>query len=62
MIAEKTMYVFVPELGYSEFEQNPNPWGRGDRCPKEEPAQQKTSAFIAKVLFPSSQSQTESAK
>ena len=62
LIAEKTMYVFVPELGYSKFEQNPNPWGRGVRCPKEDPAQQETSAFIAKVLFPSSQSQTEFAK
>ena len=62
LIAEKTMYVFVPELGYSKFEQNPNPWGRGVRCPKEDPAQQETSAFIAKVLFPSSQSPTEFAK
>ena len=62
LIAEKTMYVFVPELGYSKFEQNPNPWGRGVRCPKEDPAQQETSAFIAKVLFPSSQPQTEDAK
>ena len=62
LIAEKTMYVFVPELGYSKFEQNPNPWGRGVRCPKEAPAQQETSAFIAKVLFPSSQPQTEDAK
>ena len=62
LMAEKTMYVFVPELGYSKFEQNPNPWGRGVRCPKEAPAQQETSAFIAKVLFPSSQSQTEFAK
>ena len=62
LIAEKTMYVFVPELGYSKFEQNPNPWGRGVRCPKEDPAQQETSAFIAKVLFPSSRPQTEDAK
>ena len=62
LIAEKTMYVFVPEPGYSKFEQNPNPWGRGVRCPKEDPAQQETSAFIAKVLFPSSQPQTEDAK
>ena len=62
LIAEKTMYVFVPELGYSKFEQNPNPWGRGVRCPKEDPAQQETSAFIAKVLFPLSQPQTEDAK
>ena len=28
LMAEKTMYVFVPALGYSKFEQNPNPWGR----------------------------------
>ena len=62
LVAEKTMYVFVPELGYSKFEQNPNPWGRGVRCPKEDPAQQETSGFIAKVLFPSSQPQTEDAK
>ena len=33
LMAEKTMYAFVPELGYSKFEQNPNPWGRGERCP-----------------------------
>ena len=32
LMAEKTMYAFVPELGYSKFEQNPNPWGRGMRC------------------------------
>ena len=51
LMAEKTMYVFVPELGYSKFEQNPNPWGRGDRCPEENPYQQQTVSFVRKVLL-----------
>ena len=55
LMAEKTMYVFVPELGYSKFEQNPNPWGRGKRCdPDENPYRQRTATFVLKVLFPSS--------
>ena len=58
LMAEKTMYVFVPELGYSKFEQNPNPWGRGQRCPSENSYEQRTATFILKVLFPSSQSET----
>ena len=51
LMAEKTMYVFVPELGYSKFEQNPNPWGRGDRCPEENQYQQQTVSFARKVLL-----------
>ena len=51
LMAEKTMYVFVPELGYSKFEQNPNPWGRGDRCPEENQYQQQTVSFVRKVLL-----------
>ena len=63
LMAEKTMYVFVPELGYSKFEQNPNPWGRGKRCdPDENPYRQRTATFVLKVLFPPSQPQTEDAK
>ncbi|WP_157697536.1 hypothetical protein [Neisseria sp. KEM232] len=52
LMAEKTMYVFVPELGYSKFEQNPNPWGRGERCrPNENSYEQRTSTFVRKVLL-----------
>ena len=51
LMAEKTMYAFVPELGYSKFEQNPNPWGRGDRCPEENQYQQQTVSFVRKVLL-----------
>ena len=51
LMAEKTMYVFVPELGYSKFEQNPNPWGRGNRCPEENQYQQQTVSFVRKVLL-----------
>ena len=51
LMAEKTMYVFVPELGYSKFEQNPNPWGRGNRCPDENPYYQETVTFVRKVLL-----------
>ena len=51
LMAEKTMYAFVPALGYSELEQNPNPWGRGDRCPEENPYQQQTVSFVRKVLL-----------
>ena len=50
LMAEKTMYVFVPELGYSKFEQNPNPWGRGERCPRESEFEQQTISFVKKVL------------
>ena len=57
LMAEKTMYAFVPELGYSKFEQNPNPWGRGMRCPDENSYEQKTVIFVSKVLIPS-QSET----
>ena len=54
LMAEKTMYVFVPELGYSKFEQNPNPWGRGMRCPSgESEFEQRTVTFTIKVLIPS---------
>ena len=53
LMAEKTMYAFVPELGYSKFEQNPNPWGRGMRCPDENSYEQKTVIFVSKVLIPS---------
>ena len=54
LMAEKTMYVFVPELGYSKFEQNPNPWGRGMRCPAgESEFEQRTVTFAIKVLIPS---------
>ena len=52
LMAEKTMYAFVPELGYSKFEQNPNPWGRGMRCPDENSYEQKTVIFVSKVLIP----------
>ncbi|WP_225747579.1 hypothetical protein [Eikenella sp. Marseille-P7795] len=52
LMAEKTMYAFVPELGYSKFEQNPNPWGRGIRCPDENSYEQKTVIFASKVLIP----------
>ena len=51
LMAEKTMYVFVPGLGYSKFEQNPNPWGRGDRCPKEDSYQLQAVSFARKVLL-----------
>ena len=52
LMAEKTMYVFVPELGYSKFEQNPNPWGRGERCrPNENSYEQRTSTFVKRVLL-----------
>ncbi len=55
LMAEKTMYAFVPELGYSKFEQNPNPWGRGERCPSgESEFEQRTVTFAIKVLIPSS--------
>ena len=51
LMAEKTMYVFVPGLGYSKFEQNPNPWGRGERCPRESEFDQQTINFVKKVLI-----------
>ncbi len=51
LMAEKTMYVFVPELGYSKFEQNPNPWGRGERCPREGEFEQQTINFVKRVLL-----------
>ena len=51
LMAEKTMYAFVPALGYSELEQNPNPWGRGDRCPKEDSYQLQAVSFARKVLL-----------
>ena len=48
------MYAFVPELGYSKYEQNPNPWGRGMRCPAgESEFEQRTVTFAIKVLIPS---------
>jgi len=53
LMAEKTMYVFVPALGYSELEQNPNPWGRGERCPMESPFEQQAVTFVSKALSPS---------
>ena len=54
LMAEKTMYAFVPELGYSKFAQNPNPWGRGMRCPSgESEFEQRTVTFAIKVLIPS---------
>ena len=53
LMAEKTMYAFVPALGYSELEQNPNPWGRGMRCPMESEFKQRTVTFAIKVLIPS---------
>ncbi|MFC2613839.1 MAG: hypothetical protein ACFNX9_10735 [Eikenella corrodens] len=59
LMAEKTMYAFVPELGYSKFEQNPNPWGRGERCPDEDPYDQKAITFSSKVLIPLNQSKAE---
>ena len=62
LMAEKTMYAFVPELGYSKFEQNPNPWGRGMRCPDENSDEQKTVIFVSKVLIPKSQSSLEASK
>ena len=51
LMAEKTMYAFVPALGYSELEQNPNPWGRGDRCPEEDSYQLQAVSFARKVLL-----------
>ena len=62
LMAEKTMYAFVPELGYSKFEQNPNPWGRGMHCPDENSYEQKTVIFVSKVLIPKSQSSLEASK
>ena len=62
LMAEKTMYAFVPALGYSEFEQNPNPWGRGMRCPDENSYEQKTVIFVSKVLIQKSQSSLEASK
>ena len=62
LMAEKTMYAFVPALGYSELEQNPNPWGRGMRCPDENSYEQKTVIFVSKVLIPKSQSSLEASK
>ncbi len=62
LMAEKTMYAFVPELGYSKYEQNPNPWGRGMRCPDENSYEQKTVIFVSKVLIPKSQSSLEASK
>ena len=62
VMAEKRVYAFVPALGYSKFEQNPNPWGRGEFCPKEDGRDRHTASFVIKVLFPSSQPQTEDAK
>ena len=59
LMAEKTMYAFVPELGYSKFEQNPNPWGRGERCPDKDPYDQKAITFSSKVLIPLNQSKAE---
>ena len=54
LMAEKTMYAFVPALGYSELDQNPNPWGRGMRCPSgESEFEQRTVTFAIKVLIPS---------
>ena len=53
LMAEKTMYVFVPELGYSKFEQNPNPWGRGERCPQEFGTHIEAANFVNKVIKPS---------
>ena len=51
LMAEKTMYAFAPALGYSELEQNPNPWGRGDRCPEEDSYQLQAVSFARKVLL-----------
>ena len=62
LMAEKTMYAFVPALGYSEFEQNPHPWGRGMRCPDENSYEQKTVIFVSKVLIQKSQSSLEASK
>ena len=62
LMAEKTMYAFVPELGYSKFEQNPNPWGRGMRCPDENSYEQKTVIFVSKVLIPPTRPQSEDSK
>ena len=63
LMAEKTMYAFVPELGYSKFEQNPNPWGRGMRCPSgESEFEQRTVTFAIKVLIPPARPQTEDSK
>ena len=53
-MAEKRVYAFVPALGYSKFEQNPNPWGRGEFCPKEDGRDRHTASFVIKVLFSSS--------
>ena len=54
LMAEKTMYVFVPALGYSKVEQNPNPWGRGERCPQEFGTHIEAANFVNKVIKPSS--------
>ena len=54
LMAEKTMYAFVPALGYSKFEQNPNPWGRGERCPQEFGTHIEAANFVNKVIKPSS--------
>ena len=62
LMAEKTMYAFVPELGYSKFEQNPNPWGRGMHCPDENSYEQKTVIFVSKVLIPPARPQSEDSK
>ena len=62
LMAEKTMYAFVPKLGYSKFEQNPNPWGRGMRCPDENSYEQKTVIFVSKVLIPPTRPQSEDSK
>ena len=62
LMAEKTMYAFVPELGYSKFEQNPNPWGRGMRCPDENSYEQKTVIFVSKVLIPPARPHSEASK
>ena len=63
LMAEKTMYAFVPELGHSKFEQNPNPWGRGKRCPAgESEFEQRTVTFAIKVLIPPARPQTEDSK
>ena len=62
LMAEKTMYAFVPALGYSELDQNPNPWGRGMRCPDENSYEQKTVIFVSKVLIPPARPQSEGSK
>ena len=62
VMAEKRVYAFVPALGYSKFEQNPNPWGRGEFCPKEDGRDRHTASFVIKVLFPPAQPQTAASK